>query len=145
MHLIPTGTRVRAAAQAAVALKAPEGSHQAAQDMAARRAARMFRDEHGIDPHPSWVQREPVGSDIPETLTIRVLIDPPTSASEAIVAGERIAFPAPVNTSTRVPIVTHSPYAGDSADLDAPVSPLQNAAVHIGWDADTGLMVFDIP
>ena len=112
--------------------------------MAARRAARMFRDEHGIDPHPSWVQREPVGSDIPQTLTIRVLIDPPTSASEAIVAGERIALPAPVNTSTRAPIVT-SPYVDDRADLSAPVSPVQNSAVHVGWDADTGLMVFDTP
>ena len=106
MHLIPTGTRVRAAAQAAVALEAPEGSHQAAQDMAARRAARMFRDEHGIDPHPSWVQREPVGSDIPEILTTRVLIAPPTSASEAIVAGKRVALPMPVSTGTRFPIVT---------------------------------------
>ena len=145
MHLIPTGTRVKAMAQIAVALEAPEGSRQAAQDMAARRAARMFRDEHGIDPHPSWVQREPVGSDIPETLTIRVLIDPPTSASEAIVAGKRVALPMPVSTSTRVPIVTHSPYAGESADLNAPVSPVQNSAVHVGWDADTGLMVFDTP
>ena len=144
MHLIPTGTRVRAAAQVAVAIEALDGAHQAAQDMAARRAARMFRDEHGIDPHPSWLQREPVGSDIPETLTIRVLIDPPTSASEAIVAGKRVALPTPVSTSTRVPIVT-SPYVDDRADLNAPVSPAQNSAVHVGWDADTGLMVFDTP
>ena len=117
---------------------------RSAQDMTARRAARMFRDEHGIDPHPSWVQREPVGSDIPQTLTIRALIDPPTSASEAIVAGERVALPAPVSTSTRVPIAT-SPYMDDRADLNAPVSPVQNSAVHVGWDADTGLMVFDTP
>ena len=144
MHLIPTGSRVKAVAQVAAAIEAPEGSHQAAQDMTARRAARMFRDEHGIDPHPSWVQREPVGSDIPQTLTIRALIDPPTSASEAIVAGERVALPAPVSTSTRVPIAT-SPYMDDRADLNAPVSPVQNSAVHVGWDADTGLMVFDTP
>ena len=144
MHLIPTGSRVRAAAQVAVAIEALDGAHQAAQDMAASRAVRVFRDEHGIDPHPSWVQREPVGSDIPETLTIRVLIDPPTSASEAIVAGKRVALPMPVSTSARVPIVA-SPFMDDSADLDAPVSPVQNSAVHIGWDADTGLMVFDTP
>ena len=144
MHLIPTGSRVKAAAQVAVAIEALDGAHQAAQDMAASRAVRVFRDEHGIDPHPSWVQREPVGSDIPETLTIRVLIDPPTSASEAIVAGKRVAFPMPVSTGTRVPIAT-SPYMDDRADLNAPVSPVQNSAVHVGWDADTGLMVFDTP
>lgn len=144
MHLIPAGKRVRAAAQIAVPLEAPEGSHQAAQDMAAKRAVREFRTEHGINPHPSWIKREPVGSDIPETLMIRVLIDPPTSASEAIVAGEMVAFPGPVNTGTRIPLVTHSAYVGDGADLAAPVPPIRNTADHVGWDADTGLMVFDI-
>ena len=144
MNLIPTGTRVRAMAQIAVAAEAPEGAHQAAQDMAASRAVRMFRDEHGVDPHPSWVQREPVVSDIPGTLMIRVLIDPPTSASEAIVVGKRVALPMPVSTSTRIPIAT-SPYMDDRADLSAPVSPVRNSAVHVGWDADTGLMVFDTP
>ena len=68
----------------------------------------------------------------------RASIEPPTSAAEVLVNGERRALPHSADKRTRIPIVQFRWYApGPDHPITTPT-----VATFDGWDADTGLMVF---
>ena len=100
---------------------------------------RIFREEFGVDAPESWIQWEAVDSPWSDDTEIRVEAIAPTTANVVRVPGGTRAFVIPVTTESRIPIVNkpHRIVDGD-AYLRA-----DHALTFKGWDAETGLMVFD--
>ena len=98
---------------------------------------RHFRDEFGVDAPEAWLSWETV--ETPDEVDIRLSAEAPTRAREALALGEVRAFQIPVSTESRVPIVPN-PYA---YGIDTPFRRDDHVLTFAGWDAETGLMVFD--
>ena len=139
MHLIDKNAKVRAAAKAMVAAEGGDAMFRAAQMEAANQAVRLFKAEHGASPHESWLSlTEGPGMTAENIREARASIEPPTSAAEVLVNGERRALPHSADKRTRIPIVRFRGYAPGP---DHPIAT-PTVATFDGWDADTGLMVF---
>ena len=139
MHLIGKNAKVRAAAKTMVAADGGDAMFRAAQMEAANQAVRLFKAEHGASPHESWLSlTEGPGMTAGNIREARASVEPPTSATEVLVNGERRALSHSADERTRIPIVRFRGYApGSGQPIATPT-----AATFDGWDADTGLMVF---
>lgn len=98
---------------------------------------RHFRDEFGVDAPEAWLSWEVV--DTPVEVDIRLSAKAPTRAREALALGEVRTFQIPVSTESRIPIV-QNPYV---YGIDNPFRRDDHVLTFAGWDAETGLMVFD--
>ena len=140
MHLIDKNANVRAASRVRVAAEGGGALFSEAVKKAGSTVDRLFQDEHGALPHRSWI-RVTEGPGIPAE-NIREAIcftEPPTSATEVLVNGDRRHMPSNVGVGAIIPVSTPGYFSRDSEAM--PVAP-SGRATFDGWDADTGLMVF---
>lgn len=100
---------------------------------------RLFQDEFGTDVPEAWLSWELI--EAPTEVDIRLEANAPLRSQTFIDGRRGIARTVPIalTTESRVPIVT-SPY--HYAD-DNPFRRDDQVLTFQGWDAETGLMVFD--
>lgn len=102
---------------------------------------RLFQDEFGVDAPRAWISWEVIDTPGTGEVDIRLSADAPLQASTVWLAplGEARTVPVPVTDKSRIPIV-QSPYA---YGIDNPFRRDDHVLTFKGWDAETGLMVFD--
>ena len=98
---------------------------------------RLFQDELGVDVPEAWLSWEAV--EAPGEVDVRLRAEAPTRAREVLTLGEVRTFQIPVSTESRIPIVPN-PYV---YGIDNPFRRDDHVLTFAGWDAETGLMVFD--
>lgn len=98
---------------------------------------RHFRDELGVDAPEAWLSWETV--ETPDEVDVRLSATAPTRAREVLAPGGARTFQIPVSTESRIPIVLN-PY---TYGTDNPFRRDDHVLTFKGWDAETGLMVFD--
>lgn len=98
---------------------------------------RVFQEELGVDAPEGWLYFEVL--DHAGDVEIRLSAEAPTQARTVRLAttGEVRTFEVPVSTQSSIRIVT-SPYNFDNPYIDP-----KHHLTFKGWDAETGLMVFD--
>lgn len=102
---------------------------------------RLFQDEFGADVPEAWLSWEVVDTPGTGEVDIRLAAEAPLRANTVWLAplGEARTITVPVTDQSRIPIV-QSPYR--YAD-DNPFRKSNHVLTFAGWDAETGLMVFD--
>ena len=98
---------------------------------------RLFQDELGVDAPEAWLSWETV--ETPDEVDVRLSATAPTRATEVLTPGGVRTFTIAVTTESRIPIVLN-PYA---YGIDTPFRRDDHVLTFAGWDAETGLMVFD--
>ena len=101
---------------------------------------RGFVEEFGHEPHSSWVSKTETSESALNLTRIEMRITLPTKGDEVVVEGERIKLPVVLNEHSLLPVKQQPATALDSDHQI--LRPLVRTNQHIGWDADTGLMVF---
>ena len=84
-----------------------------------------------------WLSWETV--ETPDEVDVRLSAEAPTRAREVLTPGGARTFQIPVSTESRIPIVPN-PYIYGT---DTPFRRDDHVLTFAGWDAETGLMVFD--
>lgn len=102
---------------------------------------RLYREEFGADVPEAWLSWELIPRDPAYEMEFRLRAEAPTRSNTFLDARRGIArtVPIAVTTSSQIPIVTN-PYR--YAD-DNPYRRSDHVLTFQGWDAETGLMVFD--
>ena len=96
---------------------------------------RLFQDEFGVDAPEAWLSWETV--EAPDEVDVRLSATAPTRAQEVLTPGGVRTFTIAVTTGSQIPIVPR-PY-----HFDNPYRHPDHYLTFKGWDAETGLMVFD--
>ena len=95
----------------------------------------LFQDELGVDAPEAWLSWETV--ETPDEVDVRLSATAPTRATEVLTPDGIRTLAIAVTTESQIPIVP-SLYRFDN--------PYRRPDHHLtfkGWDAETGLMVFD--
>lgn len=102
---------------------------------------RLFRDEFGADVPRAWLSWEVIDTPGTGEVDIRLSADAPLQANTVWLAplGEARTVQVAVTDKSRIPIV-QNPYA---YGVDNPFRRDDHVLTFKGWDAETGLMVFD--
>ena len=98
---------------------------------------RTFMEEFGCEPHSSWVSKTETSESALNLTRIEMRVTFPTKGDEFLLEGKRIKSPTVLDEHSRLP-VKQQPEISIHPDHPLPIRTAQ----HIGWDADTGLMVF---
>ena len=105
-----------------------------------------FMEEFDYDPHSSWFSKTETDESALNLTRIDMQVTLPTKGDEVMVEGERIKLPVALNEHSRLPVKQQAEVFVDSDAADGWDHPIRPTPVytarHIGWDADTGLMVF---
>ena len=100
---------------------------------------RLFQDELGVDAPEAWISWEVI--ETPDAVDVRLSAEAPTRARTYLDAlrGSVRTVPIAVTHESRIPIVANPyPYGTDN-----PYRRDDHVLTFAGWDAETGLMVFD--
>lgn len=100
---------------------------------------RTFQEHFGSDAPEGWVKIEETYPPGDDEVVLQVEATAPTRSRVALVRGQRREFEVPVSTRSQIPIVAN-PYV---YGIDNPYRRRDHLLVFQGWDAETGLMVFD--
>ena len=107
----------------------------------AERAADTFHDEFGEDPHPLWFTQRELRQFLTDSVVIEVTVALPLSGDTVIMEGNLVKLPYTVYDHSRVPITVPGPFIEEA--VEDYIFPLSiRTARHIGWDLESGLMVF---
>ena len=101
---------------------------------------RTFMEEFGCEPHSSWVSKTETSEPALNLTRIEMRITFPTKGDEFLLEGKRIKSPTVLDEHSRLPVKHQADFLAHSDHPDHPL-PIRTARL-IGWDADTGLMVF---
>ena len=101
---------------------------------------RTFMEEFDCEPHSSWVSKTETSEPALNLTRIEMRVTFPTKGDEVVVEGERIKLPVVLNEHSLLP-VKQQPEISIHSEHSLLPNPVRTAQ-HIGWDADTGLMVF---
>ena len=100
---------------------------------------RLFQDEFGAPAPRAWISWEVI--ETPDAVDVRLSAEAPTRARTYLDAlrGSVRTVPIAVTHESRIPIVANPyPYGTDN-----PYRRDDHVLTFAGWDAETGLMVFD--
>lgn len=105
-----------------------------------------FMEEFDHEPHSSWFSKTETGESALNLTRIEMQVTFPDKGDEVMVEGERIKLPVVLNEHSRLPVKQQAEVFVDSDAADGWDHPIRPTPIytarHIGWDADTGLMVF---
>ena len=96
---------------------------------------RVFQDELGVDVPEAWLSWEIVES--PNEVDVRLSATAPTRAQEVLTPSGVRTFTIALTTGSQIPIVPRAYH------FDNPYRHPDHYLTFKGWDAETGLMVFD--
>lgn len=102
---------------------------------------RLYREEFGADAPEAWLSWESLPRDSTYEMEFRLSAEAPTRARTYLDAlrGSVRTVPIAVTHESRIPIVANPyPYGTDN-----PYRRDDHVLTFAGWDAETGLMVFD--
>lgn len=112
----------------------------------AEQLVRKFMEQFDYEPHASWFSKTETAESALNLIQVRMSVTLPSKGGEVIVENERIKLPVVLNEHSRLPVKQQAEVFVDSDAADGWDHPIRPAPVytarHIGWDADTGLMVF---
>ena len=131
----------RVVARATLSRELYDSSQQEAFQVLAEWSAKKFHDEFGEEPHPSWFDKREFSQPDANTVEVEVTLMLPRSGDTVIAEGDVVELPVTVYGHSRIPIKVPEPFIQEAAEGDIlPVTV--HTTKHIGWDADSGLMVF---
>ena len=139
MNLIPP-THGRALVQRAVARELlVDNAEKRLRERMLDEMNRLYREEFGAPAPRAWISWEVI--ETPDEVDVRLSAEAPTRARTYLDAlrGSVRTVPIAVTHESRIPIVANPyPYGTDN-----PFRRDDHVLTFAGWDAETGLMVFD--
>lgn len=106
----------------------------------AEKLVRSFTEEFDHEPHSSWFSKTETNESALNLTRIEMRVTFPTKGDEIMLEGERIKSPVTLDEHSRLPVKQQADFLAHSGHPDHLI-PIRTAR-HIGWDAETGLMVF---